>query len=147
MFDRVRKLISRHGILPNQGVSEPEIATAEGFLGRFPEDYRYFLKEYGWLSVGHVEVYGLGSRIPDYLEVVRMTLLERSGSGSPIPETYVCIMNDGAGNLLCFDTAGPNCIKASPVVFWDHEKGSSQDVEVVAPSFQDWLNHLLESEL
>lgn len=147
MLDRARELLSRHGVLPVNGVGDPEISTAEGLLGRFPEDYRHFLKEYGWISVDHLEVYGLGSDIPDYLQVVRMTLLERSETGSPIPDTYVCVMNDGAGNLLCFDAAGSTFIKASPIVFWDHEKGSSQALEIVAPSFEEWLARLLESEL
>lgn len=120
MLDRARELLSRNGVLPVNGASDPEIGIAEGLLGRFPEDYRHFLKEYGWISLGHLEIYGLGSGIPHYLQVVRMTLLERSETGSPIPET---------------------------IVFWDHEKGASQALEIAAPSFEDWLARLLESEL
>jgi hypothetical protein len=147
VLDRVRELLSRHDILAGEGVSDGEIRNAEGALGRFPDDYRYFLQEYGWISVEHLEIYGLGATVPAYLDVVRMTLSERLETGSPIPESYVCVMNDGAGNLFCFDTARSDQGEVSPIVFWDHELGPDQEPEARERSFEDWLTALLESEL
>ncbi|WP_130509571.1 SMI1/KNR4 family protein [Krasilnikovia cinnamomea] len=101
MFERVSELLALHSVLPGNGADDRDIHNAEDALGRLPDDYRYFLREYGWLSVQHLEIFGLGNAVPAYLDVVRMTRAERSEPGSPIPGSYVCVMNDGAGNLFC----------------------------------------------
>lgn len=147
MIDRARELLSHHNVLPGSGVSDQDIRSAEDVVGQFPDDYRYFLREYGWVSVGHLEIYGLGSAIPGYLDVVRMTLLERAESGSPIPDSYVCVMNDGSGNLFCFDVDRSRERAGSPIILWDHELGPDQRPEIKARSFEVWLANLLESEL
>lgn len=147
MIDRARELLSRRNVLPGNGVSDRDIRSAEGVVGPFPDDYRYFLREYGWVSVEHLEVYGLGSDIPEYLDVVRMTLLERSEPGSPIPDSYVCVMNDGSGNLFCFDLNRSKEGIGSPIFLWDHERGPDQQPAIKAGSFEVWLADLLESEL
>lgn len=147
MIDRTRELLSRHNVPPGNGASDRDIRSAEGVVGQFPDDYRYFLREYGWVSVEHLEIYGLGSAIPAYLDVVRMTLLERAEPGSPIPGSYVCVMNDGSGNLFCFDADKSKGGAGSPIVLWDHELGPDQQPEIKAGSFEVWLANLLESEL
>jgi len=147
VLERVSELLSLHNVLPSSDVNDRDIHNAEEVLGRLPDDYRYFLRQYGWLSVQHLEIFGLGSAVPAYLDVVRMTLAERSEPGSPIPGSYVCVMNDGAGNLFCFDTAESGAGAGIPIVLWDHEIGLDQEPEVRERSFEDWLTALLESEL
>ena len=147
MFERVSELLSLHSVLQRSGANGRDIRNEEDVLGRLPDDYSYFLREYGWLSVQHLEIFGLGNAVPAYLDVVRMTLAERSEPGSPIPGSYVCVMNDGAGNLFCFDTAKSGGGAGIPIVLWDHELGQDQEPEVSERSFEDWLTALLESEL
>lgn len=124
------------------GVDVASVAAAEAQLGSFPSDYKEFLENFGWLSLGHREIFGLGDDVPPYLDVVRVTLSERSEPGEPIPATAVALMNDGAGNIFYFDCAAVATGDA-PVLLWDHEGGSSQAPTVVAPSFSAWLLELV----
>ncbi|WP_375546595.1 SMI1/KNR4 family protein [Actinophytocola gossypii] len=103
-MEAIREFVARYRWTPGPGVSNNEIVAAERALGPFPGGYREFLSEFGWLEFGSCEVYGLGSGKPDYMDVVRMTLSERAQPAVPLPESWVCVMNDGAGNLFSFDT-------------------------------------------
>lgn len=125
------------------GATESEISNAESLLGvRLPESYRSFLRRNGWVRFSHQELYGLGSDTPAYLELIKNTLVERDTMGPPMPSQLVPVMNDGAGNHYCLDTAtvvDGEC----PVVFWDHEQGFNQKPQTVARSFDRWLVELL----
>ena len=105
------------------GATDVEIFKAENSLMTpFSESYRSFLRKIGWGRFSHEELYGLGSDIPPYLELVKNTLVERDTMGPLMPLHLIPVMNDGAGNHFCLDTslfADDEC----PVVFWDHEQG------------------------
>ncbi|MFC4376353.1 SMI1/KNR4 family protein [Nocardia halotolerans] len=102
-FPDLRDKLAHHSWESGGGVSAVDIGRAEDALGPLPADYKYFLSEFGWLTFGCWEVYGLGCGIPKYRDVVEMTICERSEPAVPLPPTFVCIMNDGAGNLISFD--------------------------------------------
>src|SRR3989442_13293893 len=128
-----------------KGASDAEINRAEQSLGaKLPMSYCAFLREFGWGGVEHLEIYGLGSDAPQYLELENVTQRERTAMRPPIPRFLVPIMNDGAGNHYCLDTRhfqGSEC----PVVFWDHESGLLQEPQRVADNFAEWLaNQLAE---
>lgn len=144
-FEQIRESLAAATTARGEGVTEAEILEAEMQIGAFPRDYRHYLKEFGWVAIGHYEVYGLGRGIPDYLDVVRMTLVERQEPAVPMPDGYICVMNDGGGNLLCFDSSGviAESRDSTPIRLWDHELGVDQAPEFVADSFADWLMHLL----
>lgn len=147
-IQEVRDLLGRYNWTSGRGVSREIIAEAQATLGPFPNDYQEFLGEFGWLEFGPFEIYGLGLGKPDYLDVIRMTTLERSEPANPLPATWVCVMNDGAGNLVSFDTVSvtphnKNC----PVMLWDHEFGEGDAPEELAPTFQQWLIGILRSEI
>jgi len=117
------------------GVSEDEIAAAERTLDvRIEGGYRQFLKQFGWGSVEHLELYGFGG--PPHLNLVRATLSERREMEPALPAHLVPVMSDGGGNLLCLDT---QVAKEPPIVFWDHTGGVDQEPEVEAESFSSWL--------
>lgn len=80
------------------GVDDRAIGAAEARLGRFPDDYRAFLNEYGWVGVRSYEIYGLGEDVPPYLDVVRLTLAERTEPAIPLSAGFVGVMNNGAGH-------------------------------------------------
>jgi hypothetical protein len=58
------------------GATANEIGEAENALSVvFPQSYHRFLREFGWARFSHQELYGLGSDVPAYLEIVRNTVL------------------------------------------------------------------------
>jgi hypothetical protein len=103
-----------------------------------------FLLKYGWLEVNQYEIYGLGDGVPPCLDLARMTLLERSEPAVPIPNSWICVMNDGGGNLICFDSKPiSENDPIAPILLWDHELGVTQPPHVLATSFTEWLSTLL----
>ena len=126
-----------------QGASETEIQTAQSALGvTFPESYLAFLRRFGWARFSTERLYGLGKDAPPYLELVKVARSERTEAVPPIPMRLIPIMNDGAGNHFCIDSSvrrgGEN-----PVVFWDHELGTDQEIDFVSTDFAEWLGNLL----
>jgi hypothetical protein len=84
-------------------VPEADIAKAETDLGfRFPEDYRFFLKEFGAALTEGREIYGLFPSNPEEPPMwqnvidVRQDLM-RSGVYVDKPYTYLPISGDGMG--------------------------------------------------
>lgn len=120
--------------MPGESASPDEINAAEARLGAMPLDYRAFLGDFGWMELGHREVFGLGDGVPAYLNVVDMTLSERADAG--VPDEVIVIANDGSGNLVCLD------LLSGRVVTWWHE---SRSTEATAPDFTSWLVSLLPS--
>jgi cell wall assembly regulator SMI1 len=128
-----------------KGATLKEVELAEIELGvKFPTDYAAFLKEFGWGGASHWEIYGLGSDVPRNVELVRLTLSERSEMSPRLPERLLPIYNDGFGNLSCLDTAAMKDGRC-PVVFWDHDQDEDQFPEIEANSFNDWLAALIDS--
>jgi hypothetical protein len=121
-----------------EGATDQEINNAELRIGALPDEYRSFLADFGWLAVRQYEIYGLGSDVPRHLNLVHMTLDERSNYG--LPSNLVPIMNNGAGDLYCFDGAKPE------IIFWDHYASPLKGTSMVDPSFSAWLLNLLETE-
>jgi cell wall assembly regulator SMI1 len=144
-FDQLRERLQSHGAHALDGASEEDIQQAEAKLGVvFAGSYRQFLKEFGWADVGHLELYGLGREVPPYLDLVKVTLSERSEMEPPLPTRLVPVMNDGGGNLYCLDLRNEQ-IAEPPVVFWDHTRGRNQEPDQVAASFTKWMLKELES--
>jgi cell wall assembly regulator SMI1 len=127
------------------GASDTEINHAERSLSvKLSTSYRNFLHEFGWGGVEHLEIFGLGSDVPHYLDLINMTQRERTEMEPAIPNYLVPLMNDGGGNHYCLDTRKMKNGEC-PVVFWDHELGRKQQPALVAASFDNWLMELLSS--
>ena len=99
-------------------VGDAQIEAAERELGAFPEPYRRFVREFGWLEIAGCTVYGLGDDVPPFLDVVRETLAERQDFEPGLDDGYIAIGPDGAGNLWCVETAAagtprPPCSSAT----------------------------------
>jgi hypothetical protein len=143
-FDDVaRKILSFPKKSHGKGVDEDEIEGASRTL-KTPiyGSYRRFLKRFGWARIADFGLYGLGSDVPQYLDLVIVTESERMEVDPPLPEHLLPIMNNGAGDLICLDTrASPN---EPPVVTWWHEDGPDQVPEPTATDFLLWLSTMLE---
>ena len=130
------------------GANDRAVDTAEERIGRFPGEYRAFLHEYGWVGVSSYEIYGLGDDVPPYLDVVRVTLAERTEPAVPLPANFVCVMNNGAGALISFKALDPadHDTQRSPILSWDHNSAATRVPEELAESFTDWLMDLLADQ-
>ncbi len=142
-FDELaRRLESSSSKTLGRGASEHEIHAASARLGvNLAGGYRRFLQRFGWGGVGALELFGLGSDVPPYLDLVAMAESERTEMRPALPAHLIPFMNDGGGNLYCLDlrrTGEP------PVVFWDHTASEGQEPQSVAPDFISWLAERLE---
>jgi hypothetical protein len=130
-----RALRSRNDLEPGTPASPAEIDAVVAQLGDLPPDYRAFLGEFGWVSFGAYEIFGTGTGVPPYLDVVHMTESERDEGG--LGSGLVAIMNDGGGNLACID-----CRSAASefrIVLWLHETSHRDGPSAQAATFSEFL--------
>ena len=132
--------MSRSDVQLGTGASAETISEAEAEIGPLPVDYREFLTEFGWLTFGHREIYGLGEGVPRHLDVVFITDMERRQGG--LPASLVPVMNDGGGNLTCLVVEPDGRDELGSVVLWDHETGPRCGPEGLGRSFRSWLSGL-----
>jgi hypothetical protein len=133
---RLAPQLIEHG----EGVTAGEISLAEERIGVLPGEFREFLADLGWLAVRHYEIFGLGGSVPKHLNLVNITIDERSNFG--LPQNMIPIMNNGGGDLYCFDGGGPG---RANVLLWDHESSPRRGAYVAGRSFSAWLLDLLEN--
>ena len=126
------------------GATDDEIDKAESVLGTpLRGSYRAFLETFGWGGVEDIEIFGLGADVPNYLNLVAVAESERTEAQPQLPSHLVPVTNDGGGNLYCLDASEPYR-EEFPVVFWDHDRQSSQTPDLVAESFAEWLSDRLD---
>ena len=142
-FDDLERILrSRDDVVIGCGISELALRTAEEELElTFPLQLCDYLMQFGHLELGHFELFGLGYSVPEYLDLVRMTLSERMDSGCPLRKDLIPLLNDGGGNLYCI-TAGRK--QTGAIILWDHAAGPDQEPDAHAPTFQEWMIQLLE---
>lgn len=127
------------------GASAEQIRDAEKALGlALTGSYRRFVEELGWCGVGSMEVFGLGEEAPRHLELVAMTLSERTEMHPRLRVELLPLANDGGGNLYCLDTSVSG--REPPVVLWDHEQDESQTCERCSDCFSTWLSAMIDEQ-
>ncbi len=142
-FDEFEKILrARDDVVFGKGVPEHVVRHAEERLGlSFPSSVRKNLMRFGYLELGHYELFGLGEGVPDFLRLVEIATSERTETGCPLRRDLVPLLNDGGGNLYCVATTDEN---VGAVVFWDHSAGSAQEPDVHAPSLDAWIGEMLD---
>jgi len=124
------------------GASEDDILAASTRLGvNLAGGYRRFLQRFGWGGVGSFELFGLGSDVPPYLDLVAVTESERTEMEPALPAYLIPLMNDGGGNLYCIDSKAEG---EPTVVFWDHTASEDQSPQPVAQDFVAWMAARIE---
>ncbi|MGL5357194.1 MAG: SMI1/KNR4 family protein [Fusobacteriaceae bacterium] len=92
-----KKIKNKNGIFKgNISMSEIELAEKE-LCFIFPEEYKNFLKEFGYLCIGANEIHGLG--VSGYLNIVTATKEEAITD-------YIVIQNEGTGFLILLNEMG-----------------------------------------
>lgn len=142
-LDRIRALARLDlSVKLGKGASAGQIARAEAELDvEIRGGYRAFLERFGWAELGSSEIFGLGDQA--HLNLVEITLSERTRMRPRMPVRLLPFCNDGAGNHDCLDLSAGG---EPPVVFWAHELGQDQEPTVEAESFAAWLRSTLEEE-
>lgn len=141
-FDQlVQRLESSPSKAFGEGASKHDLHAASARLGvNLVGGYRHFLERFGWGGIGSFELYGLGSDVPPYLDLVAVAKSERTQMRPSLPAHLIPLMNDGGGNLYCLDLSKAG---EPPVVFWAHTAGEEQEPEPVAPDFVSWMEERL----
>ncbi len=136
--------------LKEKSISKPRIGPApsaemindaETKLGfKFPPSFLIFLEQAGSYQLPFWEPYWVGPC--ERRDIVEANLFERKESSSPLPSYLVSFFNNGIGDQFCFDTRKSDFNGEYPIVFWDHEISSEEnlaELEVVDSNFAEWL--------
>lgn len=127
------------GAVVGRGATEQEIASAEQTLAvTFPPRFRSYLSECGYLEFRSAEFYGLGTGVPEHLDLVRNAMAERTQFHPHIPVHLIPFMANGCGDHYCIDLSAR--ADDPPVVFWDHELGTTQQPQRLADTLGSWLS-------
>lgn len=132
------------------GASSELVKMGETKLGvQFPSDYRQFLLEYGALTFGAAEIYGIftedfeNSGVPD---AVWATLDERKLIKMPLH--LVMIYNTEMGEIFCLNYRELNTNQEPKITsYFPGFDENAQKNEVLYNSFGDFLLDIVEEEL
>ncbi len=128
-----------HGFEFNEGVSNKEINNAEfKFRGKFPEDYRHFLSNFGCGYVSSEEFIGLGGDL--HLNIIHVREEQRRMFPRHFGENLIPIRSDGFGNYDCIDLSLSNP-KMSQIVFWSRE---SNELDLIGWGYWLWFDQMLD---
>ncbi|RFA34211.1 hypothetical protein CAI16_12020 [Virgibacillus dokdonensis] len=132
------------------GVSNDIIEKGERILKvKFPQDYREFLKDFGAITFGATEIYGIlkedfdNSGVPD---AVWATLEERKLVD--MPHNLVVVYNTEMGELFCLNynvLNGGNEPKITS--YYPGFDNKDQRYEVLYNSFEEFLLDMINDEL
>lgn len=125
-MERIVAAIGRHDVQVCGGAESKEISSAENLLGfQLPEDYAFFLQQYGAIQHDGNEIYGIGPS--GYCSVVGATLEERKLSAS-FPKDCAVLFNLGMEGVLILICADGKVYEYSPY-----------GMKSIYLSFTDWL--------
>lgn len=151
-YNKAKKIIEQNEELVDEfgGASDNLIIKAQNALSlKFPQDYKEFLSDYGALTFGSVEIYGVfredfeNSGVPD---AIWATLDERNLIN--LPENLLVLYNTGLEELYClnFDVLNSN---NEPMVtsYFTGYRSDVQKHEVLYDDFSEFLLDMVSSEI
>jgi len=104
--------------LYGDGASEETVKEAEQILNvTFPEDYRKFLKKWGYLYLKDISEWIYGIAFDDIKERRENAIIEtiELREWSALPEYFVAFYSDEGERYWCIDTRNPD----GPVIIWN----------------------------
>lgn len=109
----------------------------------FPPQYREFLSIVGSGSVASESFVGLGG--PQYLDVVWLSkTLREKDRQKKFASSLIPLRSDGYGNYDVIDTTQPTSAGEFSIIEWRHEGSNDDPSQVLAASYFDWLESMLD---
>ena len=136
-------------ILTTGGASDSLIQKAEAALGvTFPQDYRYFLKEFGSLCFESEEFYGLTKAGLDADSIPSMIFATNSArERSDISNQMIKIKSSGYGPVFSIDLSQIDEGGSSPVVETQLSFKRDEGKVTVAKSFGEFFLSEIETAI
>lgn len=151
-YNRAKEIIEENEELVDDfgEMQESLIIKAQKELGvDFPDEYKYFLSDFGALTFGSIEIYGVfkedfeNSGVPD---AVWATMNERKLVN--MPQYLVVIYNTGMGELFCLNFRDLNDNHEPKVTsYFAGFDESAQKHEVLYESFGDFILDMVKDEV
>jgi hypothetical protein len=125
-------------------VSEQDVLAAEAAIGAFPPEYRSFVLAVGTCALYHREYFGVHPGVELAVDVVGITLSERTEMERLLPAHLIAVYNDGGGNLYCVkvDVGDERDPHRNAVYAWWHDDDS--EPELMDESFAHWVRSAYE---
>ncbi|MBF2355981.1 SMI1/KNR4 family protein [Listeria seeligeri] len=151
-YNKAKELMEENDYMIDDfgGASETIIKKAQVVLGvEFPEDYKQFLSDFGALTFGSIEIYGVfkedfeNSGVPD---TVWSTLNERKLVS--MPKHYVILHNTGMGEMYCMNFAELNSQNEPKITsYFPGFSEEAQQNEVLYDNFGEFLLDMVNEEI
>jgi len=109
----------------------------------FPFDFKYIMTKHNYLSLGGIEVLGIGKELGNE-SINNLYRFEHEEVGNPMFKEFLPFSPDGYGNHYCLDLSkmeGYTC----PVVFWQHDCSyvDKKEVEICNANFIEWIKEVM----
>lgn len=151
-YNEAKSIIQENDYLVDDfgGATRDTIEKAQSILGvKFPEDYKLYLTEFGALTFGSIEIYGVfredfeNSGIPD---TVWATLNERELVN--MPNHLTVLYNSGMGELYCMNFKILNNENEPKITsYYPGFSEEAQNNEVLFDSFGSFLLDMVTEEV
>ncbi|EPC4765968.1 SMI1/KNR4 family protein [Listeria monocytogenes] len=151
-YNQAKDVIEENDYLVDDfgGASDTIIEKAQVVLNvNFPEDYKAFLADFGALTFGSIEIYGVfkedfeNSGIPD---TVWSTMNERKLVD--MPKHLTILYNTGMGELYCLNFANLNSYNEPKITsYYPGFPEKSQQNEVLYDNFGEFLLDMIQEEI
>ncbi|EHC6194407.1 SMI1/KNR4 family protein [Listeria monocytogenes serotype 1/2a] len=151
-YNQAKDVIEENDYLVDDfgGASDTIIEKAQVVLNvNFPEDYKAFLADFGALTFGSIEIYGVfkedfeNSGIPD---TVWSTMNERKLVD--MPKHLTILYNTGMGELYCLNFADLNSYNEPKITsYYPGFPEKSQHNEVLYDNFGEFLLDMIQEEI
>ena len=127
---------SGHYFMFKNKVTDDIIAQAEKKLHlNLNNKLKYFIKKYGALSVGHIEIFGLGMPESSHLNIITRTIDLRRETN--FPQDAVVIEDLGDGHYALCDVKGKIYEWAFPNYYGK--------IKIISDNFENYVKKKIES--
>ena len=125
------------------GVEDVHIENAESSIGTaFPESYKRFLREVGWLEINNIYFFGVRKDSVDEGEGNVVVMAKYSRDTWELPNHLIPVYSADDQVLWCIDSSITG--KEPPIVSYETKK--KKVTTKVAPDYWTCLSDYLESE-
>jgi hypothetical protein len=138
-YERARAYLSNSADAQGSGATEQELVELGSLWGPLPADFAAYLREFGWVTAGPHELFGLGKGAEWHQNLIeRARELWRGVGNYKLPTDLLPFYDSGGGWFYCLSKRHPG----HAVVCWAQEYedlGEPQPYDVTYPSWSAWV--------